>query len=448
MKQTYCFSTFLIIFTVIFHLNSRAWSEHPMLVYPALKNLALWEQTKPVEAKSLKSFLVACENQLETALAAQEEWSRQHLPNYAPRPDALAFKATGNLDDIVLRFFTAIRINPNAKVPLYLQLLPGTEAGTRPFADPAELTTLKKLGSMKLNTYVWLTEGEMVNALDVLCTANDEPDFGFDLGLFEDNNTDYGKLYGFGNQSFGNPNLEYSSQAPFHMGFYHEAGILYKAGPFLKRTWIDYRIHLYKALSEFAFANNQPYWGWRFMGWGMHYVCDLAMPYHTRPLPGVSTMRMLWINVKAIIGFPKAKDNAVQLVSNRHTAFEEFQGQLIRRIHLASDWQHPFIKALTEINEIKPVDNRFVADVASKPAAYGSKATDKIIARNFPYRMVSDPAVEVSHLPEIDDVIPVIETEKGKASVDALTNGIAYHLKYFGLNARSYLASITSAART
>ena len=42
-----------------------------------------------------------------------------------------------------------------------------------------------------------------------------------DIGLFADNGTDFGQGYGFGIQPFGNPNLEYSSQAPFHMGFYH-----------------------------------------------------------------------------------------------------------------------------------------------------------------------------------------------------------------------------------
>ena len=44
--------------------------------------------------------------------------------------------------------------------------------------------------------YVRLNEGDLVSPFCVLCTANDEPDYGFDLGLFEDNNTPFGAKYG------------------------------------------------------------------------------------------------------------------------------------------------------------------------------------------------------------------------------------------------------------
>ena len=41
---------------------------------------------------------------------------------------SLAFKATGNPNDIHLRFCQAIRVNPKVKFPLYLEFLPGIEA--------------------------------------------------------------------------------------------------------------------------------------------------------------------------------------------------------------------------------------------------------------------------------------------------------------------------------
>ena len=276
----------------------------------------------------------------------------------------------------------------------------------------------------------------------MLCTANNEPDYGLDLGLFEDNSTDFGKTYGFGVQPFGNPNLEYSSQAPFHMCFFHEAGILYKFGPFLKRTYVDYRLNLYKALSEFAFAQNEDYWGWRFMGWGMHYVSDPSMPYHSKPLPGVSVLRMLWINFKAIIGFPGAKDRAVQLVSNRHTALEEFQVQILRKAFEQQDWEHPFLQALTHPQPHIPFDQKFLIDVVSKEASDKSVFMDKTIKKYMPYKMVSDPKVEASELPDIKRIVEVMRNEKGQEAVDAMTLAIAERFKSFSMITRSFMASV------
>jgi hypothetical protein len=395
-----------------------------------------------VAAKSLKTFLLEMEHELEQFLVEQEAWSRANLPNYAPRPDELSFKATGNPDDVLERFFNAIRLNPNIPVPLYLHLLPNDDPINRPIAEPAYLTTLSDLSSMQYSTYVWLYEGELVSALDVLCTANAEPDYGFDLGLFEDNNTAYGKIFGWGTQSFGNPNLEYSSQAPFHMAFYHESWILYKAGPFLKRTYLDYRINLFKMLSEFAFAQNQPYWGWRFMGWGMHYVGDVSMPYHSKPLPGVSTLRMLWINLKAILGFPQSKNNAVQLVSNKHAVYEEFQVQVLRLAHEQKNWQHPFLHALMNPKDLIPYSQEFIVEVASRESVAKSVEVDKALKKYIPAHMVSDPDIEVSDLPEMKNIAQLVEEEMGKKAYDQLIEVIAERMESYSMHIRSYLLSI------
>jgi hypothetical protein len=434
---------FVIVLSVLFQTeNLFAWSEHPLLVKPALKDHPVWKTTAKVEAKNLKTFLILLEKEIEVFLAQQEKWSNENLPNYTPMPEKLLFRATGNPDDILLRFYSAIRINPNVKIPLYLHLLPNENAGKREIADPNKITTLEDIGSMMHTTYVWIKEGEEVVPFDVLATANDEPDYGFDLGLFEDNNTEYGKRYGFGKQPFGNPNLEYSSQAPFHMGFFHEAGILYKFGPFLKHTYIDYRIFLYKALSEFAFEHNQPYWGWRFMGWGMHYVGDVSMPYHMKPLPGVSTSRMLWINAKSIIGASKARDNAVQIVSNRHTVFEEFQVQILRKANQQNDTEHPFLVALQNPVPIVPFSYDFLINVATLESAEKSKEVDKVLKKNMPPRMVSDPAIEVSELPEMARLAEVVLEEKGEDSALALTQMIAERMRSFSMHIRSYMDSI------
>jgi len=424
-----------------------AWSDHTLLVSRALRELTVWKNQDSIQAKSLKTFLAETEKELALFLAGQETWSRANLPNYAKCPENLAFVATGNSADILDRFYRAIRMNPGVKIPLYLCLLPGQVPGTRPVAPPQELTTLKDVGSMAFATYVRVSEGEMVLPFEVLCSATDEPDYGFDLGLFEDNLTGYGKIYGFGLQPFGNPNLEYSSQAPFHMGFYHEAGILYKFGAFLKQTHLDYRIFLYKALSEFAFRQNQPYWGWRFMGWGMHYLGDVSMPYHMKPLPGVSTMRMIWINLKSMLGMPKAQRNAVQLVSNRHTVLEEFQFQSIRKALQMNDNNSLLLTALENPAPAAAFSYEFLMNNASASSAGDAKRVDKALKKNVPEVLVSDPAVEANDRPEIKVILQTMQESGGAESVNNLTQALVPRMQQFSRDIRSFAEAVLNETR-
>lgn len=431
-----------LFFLLIISNSLLAWSEHPMLAKPALKDLEIWKKADSVQAKSLQQFLMETETALAAFLKEYNSKALSKFPNCPPVPVDLEFAATGDAATVLQRFYQAIRVNPNIKVPLYLYVLPGESDFGRPKADPAAITTLNKLGSMVHTHYVWLQEGEWLQPLEVLSTANNEPDYGFDLGLFEDNNTAYGKIYGFGNQSFGNPNLEYSSQAPFHMGFYHEAGILYRFGPFLKQTYLDYRADLYKNLAVFAFQQQQDYWGWRFLGWSMHYIADATMPYHTKPLPGYSTLRMMWINLKAMLGFTKARTNAVQLVSNKHTVIEDFQYQELMKAHQTQNWNHPYLVALTNPAPMVDFSDRFIYDIASRTAADASVKMNKTMKKYFPYHMVSDPSVEVSTLPELDRVSEIVLETKGTEGVDALNQTIADRFKVLGMSLRSILYAV------
>jgi len=449
MKRIFLAATFtiLILGAPFNALKVAGWSEHPLLVRHALKNHPVWQKADSVQAKSLKNFLLENEEELEEFLAEQEAWSVANLPDYIPCPPELAFKASGNPDDVLYRFYTAIRLNPHVKIPLYLHLLPNDSLFGRPVADPREICTLNNISFMLQTTYTRVEEGELLAPFEVLCTANDEPDYGFDLGLFADNGTVYGLTYNFGNQPFGNPKLEYGSQAPFHMAFYHEAKILYKFGPFLKQTYLNYRLFLYKALSEFAFRSSQPYWGWRFMGWGMHYMGDISMPYHMRPLPGVSTTRMMWINAKAMLGFPKAKDNAVQLVSNRHTVYEEFQLQALKKAHRENDSGHPFLKALANPAPAVPFSHDFLMNVATKESAESGKTIDRILKKQVPALLVSDPSVEANDLAETNRIIAFISEEEGEQAVLAVTNAIAARMQSFSMHIRSFMDAILAESR-
>ncbi|HSW66946.1 MAG TPA: hypothetical protein VLH16_00035, partial [Bacteroidales bacterium] len=358
-------------------------------------------------------------------------------------PEQLRFKATGSQEDIVQRFLFAIRLNPESPLQLYLQWFPGMDTGNWERINASALTTTLDTSYMINYRYYRLVEGEKVLPIYIVAAANDEPDFGFDIGLFEDNGTWFGAKYGFGNQSFGNPNLEFSSQAPFHMGFYHQSWIAYAAAPFLERTFPEYRIHLFKTLAEYAFMTGHDYWGWRFLGWSMHYLGDLSMPYHSSVLPGVSTFRMLWINTKAIIGFPRSRDAAVQLVSNQHMVMEKFIGLELQQAFARQDFTHPFIVALKNPVPLIAYRDDFPRQVVAKEAANKGGKTVRALTRNVPKVLVKDPDVEVTHLPEMRILPEHIRIGKGAEAVDNLSVTFAPMLSSFSMHMKSLIEAVT-----
>ncbi len=439
-------------------LPADAWSGHHMLSRPALEDLDIWERQDSVQAISLRRFLLETETELAAFLQNQEAWSRTHLPHYEPRPEELAFRATGEPGDILLRFFHAVRMNPESKVPLYLQLLPGETPGERERIPASEVSIWGEYDAGENDarendaeevdaaedestSYVRVEPGERLHPLDVLVTANDEPDYGFDIGLFEDNQTDHGRKYGFGRQPFGNPALAYGSQAPFHMGFYHESRIVYAFGSFLNKTFLDYRVHLFRDLSRFAFDQGQPYWGWRFLGWSMHYAGDITMPWHSRPLPGYSTLRMLWVNFKAILGFTRSRDEAIQLSSNRHIAMEAYQRQEMRSAWLNQQQDHPFFRALRDPYPIVPFTSDFMRKKASKGAARQAKHLDKVVRKALPDEMVDDPGVEVTRLESLEHVAQIVRDEDPDAAAK-LNDAIAERFRDYSRTLRSVLFSV------
>ena len=74
-------------------LSAPAWEHHPLFTGPALSILPEAAQAAPVPVEPLEAFLLSVEAELAEVLAAEEAWSRENLPMYAPRPEALAFAA-------------------------------------------------------------------------------------------------------------------------------------------------------------------------------------------------------------------------------------------------------------------------------------------------------------------------------------------------------------------
>ena len=305
---------------------AMAWSNHSLGTALALRDAHGVKDVEAVEVESLDDFLSAEAVGLQALLDQQEAYARSNFQGYPARPDELRWQAEGS-GNRRQDFIQALRINPEIKLASFVQPLPGTSDWKDRTQLPIEQVLVFKNFSQWSDRYHFyaVSPGDKLSPLSVVATAADEPDYGHDINLFSDNPGTAGARYNFGTQPFGDSRFEYSSQAPFHMGFYHESAIITKAAPYLTQTYPEQRVYQYFGLARYAFETGHPYWGYRFLGWGMHYIQDLTQPYHAKVMPGSTTAGLLWVSVKDMLGYPDAKAAVIKRVADRHTALENFQ---------------------------------------------------------------------------------------------------------------------------
>jgi hypothetical protein len=406
-----------------------AWSDHASLVWPLVRGLPdLREPRLPVE--SLADFVAAEAPRLEALLAEHEELSRRDFEHYAPRPEALAFRTDAS--DLRGAFLQALRVNPTLAYLPYRQVMVEDPAPEQDL-DWSRLSFLAVGSSHVRVRYEPLEPGSLVSPAHVLASASDEPDFGMDIGLFADNGTDYGRRYGFANQPFGNPNLEYSSQAPFHMGFYHLDFLTRTLQPDLLRTYPAWRVSLFGTLADFAFETGHPYWGWRFAGWALHYIGDLSQPYHAQPLPGIGTLQALWLVASG------RADEAVQLVSNRHGVIESYQHQRVLALLQAQAWESELLRAVAVPERVPAWNERTLVDELSRRSVQAGEALDAALEAHVPARFVSDPAFEWTGSGEENALVETLRATEGERALTALDAILSEQLTRFSRFAAAWI---------
>lgn len=389
----------LTCFISLFSLSSKAWEAHFLLTYLALKNMPEISHTPTIPAETLDTFLEKEKTGLTKLLRDNEQWSQQHLTAYAPLPTNLIF--TGKIapnQSLRTAFLTSIRVNPELPYPLFLQYSFGEKHRIQ---HPIALKNVMIPGFITLSAIhvdqlplTSINPGEKLSAFEIITTAADEPDYGMDIGVWENNNTQYGKLYQLGNQPFGNPTIFYSSQTPFHMGFYYESPIVYFLAGFFKRCYPEYRIHLYLTLAQYAFKTNHPYWGYRFLGWALHYLQDLSQPYHSTMAPGANLIELLTIKFFELIGITQPEQNLNQLAANRHLAFENYAYNLLAQTLINQSTHGPFLHAIMNIKHdsvYPPYSDNYPRAVVAKESHAKANDLDNILTTAFPSRYVLDP---------------------------------------------------------
>jgi hypothetical protein len=375
--------------------NALAWSNHSFAAYRAFEKMPEVVNAQAVVAEPLEAFLKDQEKAIQDLLASHESWAQSHLDFYPPRPAKLAFRANPAQSDAARRlaFLMALRVAPNSKFALYFQPDPwSTSPDQTTLLAHSAVDTLPEQPNSKLR-FVALKAGDSVAPLTVLASACDEPDYGLDINLWSDSPSEWGKVYGFDALPFGNPTLYFSTQAPFHMGFYHEDRVIYLAAPFVKKTLPLLRVQQYSTLATLAFRSGHAYWGWRFSGLALHYVQDLTQPYHASLSPGNASVKLIGINLLAMAGFPRLKDEMIVLLSNRHLALEKYQNQLLFNAAQSKteSGNETALRSSDKDASYAPWSDLYPRDVVSRQShALGGQLTE-ILVDTLPAAYVSNP---------------------------------------------------------
>lgn len=328
-------------------VNVFAWSNHSLGATLALRDLPVLKQAAPVSIEPLEDFLRSEAVGLQALLDEQESFAVAQFPGYPARPEALRWLADGAGDRRVA-FLKALRVSPEIKLANFVQALPGYPGEGRTHLSAQEVTVFKQPRQWGEWRFLAVAAGESLSPVQVVASAADEPDYGHDINLFSDNPGEAGGQYNFGPQPFGDARFVFSSQAPFHIGYYHDAAIIFAAGPFLTPTYPEWRAYQYFGLARYAFEHGHPYWGYRFMGWGLHYIQDLTQPYHAKVLPGVETTSLMWTAAKDALGFGDDKKAAIERVATRHTEIEKYQLKWLQQLLRDGENASPLMSAYAD----------------------------------------------------------------------------------------------------
>lgn len=385
-----------------------AWGHHAMMTAPALDHTALAWLDTPVQVVSVETLLDQAAPALSQAVDAHYAWLQSRGSERFLR-QSLPAEGADRLD-----LWRALRLNPNATLPLVLRLPPSEDAPRRgfPVAPEAASPYLHEVGGLRVPIEV-VAEGAQVPARDVFRTFVDEPDWGFDHELWGFS------AYGYGAQPYGKPVGE-SSKAPFHMQFDHE-NFLTVAFSDAEEGLVADRVDLFLRLSRAAFDSDQDYWGLRFAAWATHYAQDLTQPYHSRAIPGVGFGWYL-----GYVASP-AKDELVsrmtQLEANRHFVYEDFVATALQAGHLGPD---PVARALEahlrgdgDALEVA-TDAQGLVDAVTRPAARHARAIDRALVAAFPTRWMDDPTVDVETAPDYDirTLLPAVPAPAASALLE------------------------------
>ena len=313
-----------------------AWTDHSAITQHILsaKSGVNFDVTQNVTVTPLSNFVLKNQMQITQILTNSEEWAKQQIPAYAKTPSNIIFNPKDKQcqQNLSACFIQAIRINPNVPLlPIAYDPDDQLKIGT-PIKKINELMLpgekIEILNQLLDNKMKLLNNGDIVPLSAVISANANIPDFGLDIGLYDNDSTIFGKKYGFGKQPIGEASVPWSSQILFHMSTYYVHNIFFKFKPKMKSSYPEYRFHVYASLAQLAYQQHETYWAGVFAGWAIHYVQDMTQPYHGYLYPGYATIRVLLVSaLQPIYSWPyhKMEYNIIA----RHELAENTAGYLL-----------------------------------------------------------------------------------------------------------------------
>ena len=304
----------------------RSWNTHALITRAALSTVNGPRLDDSIPVVALEAFLSIAKDPLRDVLKWYYELLDRKVQGAAAKRGAIS-----EIPKEILTagdFLAALKLNVNCPLQYVRVLKPEEISPDAPHAP----SRAGPPGGM----YVETGQEEAIQAREILCTFSDEPDWGMDQDLFSV------AQYGYGSCPFG-PEHGPSSQAPFHMAFLHENPLVMALRPGLGKSFMGERIQLFFALARLAMKSGVDYWGWRFASWAMHYLQDIAQPYHARPFPAARLPLLI-----RFILHPNPRRFAAKnenYLKNRHILFESIVHFLLNEA-IKKRPDHPFLRAL------------------------------------------------------------------------------------------------------
>jgi hypothetical protein len=292
---------------------------------------------------------------------------------------------------------SALRLNTRVGLPLVRILDPGDVDADTPHSASRE--------GPPAASYIAVSPGERVSALNTLAAYSDEPDWGMDRDLFDIPGYEY-------TREFYVPRNGVSSQAAFHMAFLHEPGALKALVPALGRTYMGKRIELFMGLARIAFKAGCEYWGWRFAAWAMHYAQDITQPYHASPFP--PGIRALIREARAGIRKSGAINAVTNGIRNRHFLFEAVVHFCLNHA-VKTRAEHDWINALQGESYLPFEEAPTVLRLFSRDAAHEAGMMDAVFTAAFGRSdlLYSDYALRDAAAPDVPQLTAEVQQRRG-----------------------------------
>ena len=399
-----------VIAAIIVFISTNSlygWGTHYLITRQIMLHDSVKQKVnEKVKAVEIEQFIVDTKDQLPKIFKDYYTWLKQ--ANKKRFKSQTFNPATPTLTE----FLKAARLNPDTRFPLVNRLAPGEKATGKQipgFKVSKWLAWDKKFQSFEI------IAGKNVTGASVLATFVDEPDWGLDHELWVYEN------YGYGKQPYGEPKGE-SSKAPFHMQFLNENFLVRTFAPKFLEGMVEERMELFGRLSKVAYDNGHKYWAYRFASWAMHYIQDMAQPYHSKTIPSAGFFYYLnYVFSFGIIGDGKKEIEAetTMLMKNRHFLYEDFVSVAMEEFYTKPNKLH--IRLNNYLNKgpafyTKSTFSSLLAEVANYSASHGSEL-DGSIVETFGEKRTEDAGydIEKDESYKMSEVIPTLDEDKANS---------------------------------